>query len=48
MHDIETDAIGKHINAESVQSATLREEAVKSGYVTEEEFDRFVRPEAMV
>ena len=27
---------------------TLREEALRLGYVTEEEFDRIVRPEDMV
>ena len=34
--------------AAHVNGTTLREEAVASGYVTAEEFDRFVRPEAMV
>jgi fumarate hydratase class II len=29
-------------------STTLREEAVRLGHVTEEEFDRLVRPEDMV
>ena len=28
--------------------STLREEAVGGGFVTEEEFDKFVRPEEMI
>ena len=28
--------------------STLREEAIASGFVTEEEFDIFVRPEEMI
>jgi fumarate hydratase class II len=28
--------------------STLREEAVASGFVTAEEFDKFVRPEEMI
>ena len=28
--------------------ATLREEALRSGFVTPDEFDRLVRPEAML
>ena len=34
--------------AAHANGATLREEAVNSGHVTAEEFDRFVRPETMV
>jgi fumarate hydratase class II len=37
-------AIGKHALAEGI---TLREAAVASGFVTAEEFDAWVRPEAM-
>lgn len=45
--------IGYYKAAEIAQTAhkngtTLREEAVRSGYVTEEEFDAWVRPEDMV
>jgi fumarate hydratase class II len=38
-------AIAKAAHA---HSTTLRQEAIRLGYVTAEEFDRLVRPEAMV
>jgi len=35
-------------NAAHANGTTLKEEAVKSGYLTEEEFDAWVKPEEMV
>jgi fumarate hydratase class II len=35
-------------NAAHERGTTLKEEAVRLGYVSEEDYDRFVRPEDMI
>jgi fumarate hydratase class II len=42
------DAAAKIAKAAHKNGTTLKEEALKSGLVTAEEFDRLVRPEEMI
>jgi len=42
------DKAAKIAQAAQRNGTTLREEAIASGHVSGEEFDRYVRPEAMI